>query len=95
MSRQGYLTSAEAEAAKAYSLPQLRRRGEYSRVAPYFVEWVRRMLDDRFGQDLYRAGFLIYTTLDLEMQAIADSALKAQLALLESDSRDGSSWRAP
>ena len=87
MSRQGYLTSAEAEAAKAYPLPQPRRRGEDGRVAPYFVEWVRQMMDDRFGSDLYRGGFRIYTTLDLEMQAIADSALRAQLTLLEADPR--------
>ncbi len=42
-----------------------------------------RLLDERFGEDLYRAGFRIYTSLDLEMQAIADSALKAQLTFLE------------
>ena len=83
MARQGYITVGEAEAAKAYPLPISRPRGEEDQVAPYFVEWVRRMMDDRFGQDLYRGGFRIYTTLDLEMQAIADSALKAQLTLLE------------
>ena len=83
MSRQAYITPSEAEAAKAYPLPHSRARGQENLVAPYFVEWVRRMMDGRFGQDLYRSGFKIYTTLDLEMQAIADSALKAQLALLE------------
>lgn len=84
MEAQGYVGQAEAEAAKAYPLPRSRARGSENQVAPYFVEWVRRMMDDRFGEDLYRAGFRIYTTLDLEMQAIADSALKAQLKLLES-----------
>ncbi len=84
MARQGYITEAEAEAAKAYPLPRRRNRSQENYVAPHFVEWVRRMLDERFGEDLYRAGFRIYTTLDLEMQAIADSALKAQLTLLES-----------
>jgi penicillin-binding protein 1A len=84
MKQQGYISEAEAEAAKAYPLPTARGRGQENQIAPYFVEWVRSMLDDRFGADLYRAGFRIYTTLDLEMQAIADSALKAQLAFLES-----------
>lgn len=84
MAQQGYISRAEAEAAKAYPLPQPRPTGPESRVAPYFVEWVRRTLDERYGEDLYRAGFRIYTTLDPEMQAIADSALKAQLTLLES-----------
>jgi penicillin-binding protein 1A len=84
MARQGYVGRTEAEAAKAYPLPRSRPRGQENQLAPYFVEWVRQMLDDRFGEDLYRAGFQIYTTLDMEMQAIADSALKAQLTLLES-----------
>ncbi len=83
MARQGYLSTAESEAAMAYPLPRSRSRGRENQIAPYFVEWVRQMLDDRFGQDLYRAGFRIYTTLDLEMQTIADSALKAQLTFLE------------
>ncbi len=84
MARQGYITAAEAEAAKAFPLPERRARTEGNLVAPYFVEWVRRLLDERFGDDLYRAGFRIYTSLDLDMQAIADSALKAQLTFLES-----------
>jgi len=84
MVQQRYLGRAAAEAAKAYPLPRSRTSGEEDQIAPYFVEWVRRMLDERFGEDLYRAGFRIYTTLDLEIQAIADSALKAQLTFLES-----------
>ncbi len=84
MSKQGYVERTEAEAAKAYPLPRPSSYVSDDQVAPYFVEWVRQMLDDRFGQDLYRAGFRIYSTIDLEMQAIADSALKAQLTFLES-----------
>ena len=88
MAQQGYISVAEAEAAKAYPLPHFRGRERENQIAPYFVEWVRQMLDDRFGQDLYRAGFRIYTTLDLEMQTIADSALKAQLTFLEQNVED-------
>ena len=83
MARQGYISVTEAEAAKAYPLPRSRNIERGNEIAPYFAEWVRQMLDDRFGQDLYRAGFRIYTTLDLDMQTIADSALKAQLTFLE------------
>jgi penicillin-binding protein 1A len=84
MAEQGYINRTEAEAAKAYPLPRRGYRDRENQIAPYFVEWVRQILDDRFGNDLYRGGFRIYTTLDLEMQAIADSALKAQLTFLES-----------
>jgi penicillin-binding protein 1A len=88
MAQQSYIRVAEAEAAKAYPLPDSRSRGRENQIAPHFVEWVRRMMDDRFGGDLYRAGFRIYTTLDLEMQSIADSALKAQLTFLENNVED-------
>jgi penicillin-binding protein 1A len=83
MVQQGYITAAEAEAAKAFPLPRSRGEGEENEIAPYFVEWVRQEMDDRFGSDLYRAGFRIYTTLDLGMQALADSALQAHLTFLE------------
>ncbi|HSG82260.1 MAG TPA: transglycosylase domain-containing protein, partial [Gemmatimonadota bacterium] len=85
MAQQGYIGRPEAEAAKAYPLPTSRARGQENQIAPYFVEWVRQQMDDRFGEDLYRAGFRIYTTLDLEMQAVADSALKAHLSFLEEE----------
>jgi penicillin-binding protein 1A len=84
MAQQKLISRGDAEAAKAYPLPLSRAREAEEGVAPYFVEWVRQMLDERFGEDLYRGGFRVYTTLDLEMQAIADSVLKAQLTLLES-----------
>jgi penicillin-binding protein 1A len=88
MAQQGYIGRAEAEAAKAYPLPTSRARGRENQIAPYFVEWVRQQMDDRFGEDLYRAGFQIYTTLDLGMQAVADSALKAHLSFLEAEVPD-------
>jgi penicillin-binding protein 1A len=52
-------------------------------VAQYFVEYVRQQLDARFGQDLYRAGLRIYTTLDLEMQQAAERALEARIEAIE------------
>jgi penicillin-binding protein 1A len=53
-------------------------------VAPYFVEWIRQQLYDRFGRDLYDEGYRVYTTLDLEMQIAAERALENQLEAIES-----------
>jgi penicillin-binding protein 1A len=53
-------------------------------VAEYFVEYVRQQLDARFGSDLYRSGYRIYTTLDLDMQQAAERALEARLEAIES-----------
>ena len=77
------LAAAEAERWKAYPL-LLSSRSDFSGVAQYFVEYVRQQLDARFGQDLYRAGLRIYTTLDLEMQQAAERALEARLEAIES-----------
>jgi penicillin-binding protein 1A len=78
----GKLTPQSAEAWKAYPLA-LSSRSDFSGVAQYFVEYVRQILQARFGTDLYRAGFRIYTTLDLDMQQAAERALEAQLTAIE------------
>src|SRR5574341_1245167 len=82
MRDQGYLTPEEAEYWKAYPLV-LSGRTDYRDVAPYFVEWVRRQLDARFGRDLYQRGLRIYTTLDLDMQEAAERAVRQQLDAIE------------
>ncbi len=82
MRDEGYLTSRQAEKWKAYPV-LLSSRSDFSEVAPYFVEYVRQMLDAQFGSRLYREGLRIYTTLDLDMQQSAERALNAQLDAIE------------
>src|SRR6185503_16484650 len=79
----GLLSQVDAERWKAYPL-LLSSRSDYSGVAEYFVEYVRQKLDDKFGSDLYRSGFRIYTTLDLDTQQAAERALEARLEAIES-----------
>ena len=76
------VTRAEAEAAKAFPL-ELRAGARDAVEAPYFVEWVRQMLYRRYGTDVYEKGLKVYTTLDPALQAVADSALEAQLQWTE------------
>lgn len=83
MAEQGVIPREAAEAAKGYPLPVRGAREVSASPAPYFVEWIRQLLDARYGSDLYLAGLRIYTGIDLGLQAIADSALKAQLAVME------------
>jgi penicillin-binding protein 1A len=82
MREQGYLSTAQAEEAKAYPLT-LSARADYGDVAPYFVEWIRQTLDARFGRDLYEQGLRVYTTLDLDIQQAAERALENQLEVIE------------
>ncbi|MDX1646775.1 MAG: PBP1A family penicillin-binding protein [Longimicrobiales bacterium] len=86
MADQGYLTEAEAERWKTYPIPTERPEdnGEYG-IAPYFDEWVRQILDDRFGSEIYRGGYKVYTTLDVDMQRAARAAMEAGWAEIEAD----------
>jgi penicillin-binding protein 1A len=83
MAAQGRISAEEEAAARAYPLivsPDARDRIP----APFFVEWVRRILIERYGTQIYEAGFRIHTTLDPGLQAVADSAVLAQLEWIES-----------
>jgi penicillin-binding protein 1A len=79
----GLLKPEETERWKAYPL-LLSSRSDFSGVAEYFTEFVRQQLDARFGPELYRSGYRIYTTLDLDMQQAAERALEARLEAIES-----------
>ena len=60
--------------------------------APYFVEHIRRILEEKFGSSkLYRAGLKVYTTLDMNMQESAQRAIKKNLLI--ADKRYG--YRGP
>ncbi|MGE0442994.1 MAG: PBP1A family penicillin-binding protein [Gemmatimonadales bacterium] len=84
---QGKLAAESAEAWKAYPLA-LSTRSDFTGVGDYFVEYVRQVMQARFGSDLYTGGYRIYTTLDLDMQFSAERALEAQLTQIE----DGKTW---
>ena len=82
MRRNGAINDADASLAKAYPL-QLGSKTESGEVAPYFIEWVRQQLDEKFGARLYEQGLKVYTTLDFDMQSAAERALENQLRAIE------------
>ena len=76
------INDADASLAKAYPL-RLAQKTETGDVAPYFVEWVRKQLDEQFGRQLYEQGLKVYTTLDIDMQLAAEQAMEQQLRAIE------------
>ncbi len=81
MQRQGFLSPEAAAEAKA--LPLQLSSIEVSQ-APYFVEYVRRQLEDRYGSNaVYKGGLKIFTTLDLTLQEAAQDSVNAGLAEAE------------
>jgi penicillin-binding protein 1A len=52
-------------------------------VAPYFVDAVRRVLENQFGEGLYSSPLRIHTTLDRRAQRAAEAQLERQLSNIE------------
>ena len=55
--------------------------------APWVAEMVRRYMREHYGDDVYTAGYKVYTTLDATRQRAANAA--ARKALLDYDQRHG------
>jgi penicillin-binding protein 1A len=63
--------------------PAPRQAEVESGLAPYFVEQVRRELEERFGSSLYTQPLRIVTTLDSAAQRAAEEELRRQLKRVE------------
>lgn len=93
MAEDGHITWAQAEEAKKKPLGvNPRPFGAHVFAAEYFAEEVRRTLLDMYGEDrLYGGGLSVRTTLDPELQQMAQKALRD--GLVAYDRRHG--WRGP
>ncbi len=77
MAKEGYITPAQRDAAKAEPLRLARNRPRSRFLAPYFVMDVLRELESLYGRELLLQGNLkITTTLHMGMQRAAESALQ-------------------
>jgi penicillin-binding protein 1A len=75
LEQDGKITIEQEEAAKAAPLG-LHVEAPPNSVAPYFVEEVRRQLEREYGvEEVHGAGLRVYTTLDLDLQAVANKAV--------------------
>ncbi len=83
MASQGWITRAQADSGQKEALPDAPHRSDEGKVAPYFVEYVRDILDDKYGSDLYSKGYRVTTTLDLDMQLAAQAAMDTGWARIE------------
>ncbi len=83
MLEDGKITVDQANAAKAAPLG-LNLEAPANSVAPYFVEEVRRQLEKQFGaEQVHGAGLRVYTTLDLNLQIVANKAILEGTATYE------------
>jgi penicillin-binding protein 1A len=84
MATEGYITRAEADAAKKRPIVT---RGEPSRtpsIAPYFVETVRIHLEDQYGaKAVNEGGLVVRTGIDPSLQRAANTALDVHLRRID------------
>lgn len=77
MLREGFITQAAFQEALQTTLRLTPAPALNSQIAPYFVEYVRRVIGDRYGFDpLLQGGFQIHTTIDAALQMAAQKALR-------------------
>ncbi len=74
MAEHNFITKEQASAAKDMPLHLKTTRKEITR-APYFVEYVRNELINKFGpKKVYTSGLKVYTTIDMSIQKAAEEA---------------------
>ncbi len=75
MVEEGFITTEQAEAAAAIPFDE-RAFAAVRSQAPYFVEYVRQYLEERYGSyALYHGGLKVYTTLNVRLQQAAEQSL--------------------
>jgi penicillin-binding protein 1A len=79
----GKITAGEAAAARDAPLG-LNIAPDPNSRAPYFIEEIRRDLENKYGADqVHSGGLRVYTTLDMHLQQIANAAVLDGLAAYE------------
>lgn len=74
----GFITPEEAAKAKQEPLPQ--RSLTADKPGLYFIEYVRRILEPKYGvETFWKGGLNIYSTIDIDKQAVAEEILNEKL----------------
>lgn len=77
MAELGYITSEQAEAAKNEDILAQIKPFRADIKAPHFVMYIKEQLVDSFGdKEVEQGGFKVYTTLDWDMQQLAEKSVR-------------------
>ncbi len=83
----GYITEENFELALNEPITAELHKSRATTEAQYVSEQVRAQLFEQYGDEVYKAGLKVYTTIDGELQAVANLSLRK--ALLDYDRRHG------
>ena len=83
MLEDGKITAPQAAEARNRPI-KLRVQRDPNSLAPYFVEEIRRYLENKYGSDqVHEGGLRVYTSLDMDLQRTANQVLLDGLAAYE------------
>jgi penicillin-binding protein 1A len=81
---EGFISDQDAKDAAARPLQLPGQPTPDRSIAPYFVEEVRKTLEQKYGADaLYEAGLRVQTTLDADLQMVANTAIDRGLRAVD------------
>ena len=84
MADEGFISTGQAEEAKAKPIVVRGEPRQPPSIAPYFLEEVRKHLETRYGaKRLYESGLSVKTTLDAGLQDAANRAVAAGLRRID------------
>ena len=84
MADNGRIERAVADSLQALPIQLVEKRSDKARSGSYFLESVRRYLEDHYGSErLYRDGLTVYTTIDPAAQIIAEEEMGRHLLFVE------------
>ncbi|MFN2200738.1 MAG: transglycosylase domain-containing protein, partial [Caldilineaceae bacterium] len=84
MVRHGYLTQVEADEVYAEEVYLNYDSLTPTTLAPHFVQYVKDEMNRRLeGDDISRAGLRVFTTLDVNLQAVAEKVVSEQVEILK------------
>ncbi len=90
MVAKGLATQAQADEAAREPLTIVERTNDFLHVAPWFTEYVRKYLVEKYGEDrVLNEGLVVVSTCDLDLQKVAQKAVSERVSAL--DERKG--WR--
>src|SRR5215469_16959342 len=83
MLEDGKITAQQATEAKAKTI-LLNVQHDPNSLAPYYVEEIRRYLENKYGSDqVHEGGLRVYTSLDMNLQRAANQAVLDGVAAYE------------
>jgi penicillin-binding protein 1A len=92
MMDEGYITNLQATEAINVEMDIKRRRNWYIEEVPYYTEYVRQYVEEKYGKEvLYKEGLKVHTAVNIEMQKSGRRAVNDGLRAL--DKRQG--YRGP